>query len=379
MESNADFLNLPDEIWSRVLRYLDPEDLLAVENTSARFVRLTHDRTVLRSVRFDSDRMLEEATLRHFFRTPRPTVLSELDLTNCVWAPAAVLEQCIGRCVNLTALRVVGSRLTAGALVQLLETRLQHLELLEWSLLSSGAALGSALRRLESPGNPTCDSLRSMYVELLDGAIHADLMALLLSRCPGLLSVHLHVVASSAEVGGTPRAKPPNARLEHLETLTYSTDVVPGRCPYATRCPLIESSQLWAVLLGKDEDMVQALRTYAVHCGNLSLRLRPRKGRSCVHAMEMLRTESPGEGMPQLCASLDGPDQVAHLRKLAPALDALALQSPLATPPGVDGLLLQGTPPENLTLIHCRIESLSSQGILCSVPPTLGHNSVTMH
>ncbi|CAN7988654.1 unnamed protein product [Ixodes hexagonus] len=333
-----DVLSLPDEIWAQVLRYLQPEDLLALECAASRFARLTHDRAVLRTVRFR--RALGDDQVRRFFVAPRASALSHLDLTNCDWLKGALAEQCLGRCINLRVLKLLNCRVTLLALVGLLETRLTKLEDLEWSLVCSDNALVPALRKLDTGGHALSRSLRRMYVELLESAPHVDLLARLLSRCVALTDVHLHVHGSSQP--GSDRGFPDATRctpLMELETVTYTTDAVRGRCPYASRSALIESPQLWLVLLGGDEELVHAFRVYATLWGNVTLRLRPRRARSCVHMSELLEpasVPSPCEGLSQLCTALESPAQLSQALRGAywSQLETLTLVSTLPSSPG---------------------------------------------
>lgn len=336
--STMDVLSLPDEIWAHVLRYLRPEDLLALECVASRFARLTHDRDVLRTVRFR--RPLDDGPVRRFFAAPRAAALAQLDLTNCGWLKGALVEQCVGRCVNLRVLKLLNCRLTLLALVGLLEMRLTKLEELEWSLVCSDSALVPALRKLNTGGHTLSASLRKMYVELLEGVFHVDLLGRLLSRCVALRDVHLHVHGSTQTgFDGVPLDSARYAPLDQLETVTYTTDAVRGRCPYASRSALIESPQLWTVLLGGDEELVHAFRVYATLWGNVTLRLRPWRARSCVHMSELLepsRERSPCDGLPQLCTALESPAQLSQALRgpFWDRLDALTLVSTMSSSPG---------------------------------------------
>lgn len=328
-----DVLSLPDEIWTQVLRYLLPEDLLALECVASRFVRLTQDRAVLRTVRFR--RPLDDGQMRRFFVASRGSALTQLDLTNCGWARGTLLEQCLGRCVNLRVLKLLNCRLTLLALVGLLENRLTKLEELEWSLVCGDSAMLQALRKL-GKGEAVSLTLRKVYVELQDSESHVNLLGRLLSLCVALRDVHVHVYANSMH-GGDLRNGNGCDPLSALETVTYTTDAVRGRCPYASRSALIESPLLWTVLLGGDEELVHAFRVYATLWGNVTLRLRPRRARSCVHMSELLEpTKRPCEGLGQLCTALESPAQMSQALK-GPDwahLDALTLVRTLTSSPG---------------------------------------------
>lgn len=328
-----DVLSLPDEIWTQVLRYLLPEDLLALECVASRFVRLTQDRAVLRTVRFR--RPLDDGQVRRFFVAPRASALTQLDLTNCGWVKGTLLEQCVGRCVNLRVLKLLNCRLTLLALVGLLESRLTKLEELEWSLVCSDSALVQALRKLDTGERAVSRSLRKVYVELQESVPHVNLLGRLLSLCVALRDVHVHVYRNSLSDGGLRNATGCEPLVE-LETVTYTTDAVRGRCPYASRSALIESPLLWTVLLGGDEELVHAFRVYATLWGNVTLRLRPRRARSCAHMSELLEpTKGPCEGLGQLCTALETPAQMSQALK-GPhwaQLDALTLVCTLSSSP----------------------------------------------
>lgn len=349
-QEEADFLALPDEIWTRILRFVDPEDLLALDDVSPRFASVTSDREVVGKVRFGAETLSDEV-LGRFVRAPRAAAISELDLTNCVLPYSATVEQALGRCANLTALRCVNCRLSSRALFSLVLSRLPKLELLHWSLLGCRDGRDEAtpaLQVLDGNNNRRMSSIRSMYVELVESSIHVHTLCRLLPRCPHLRTLHVHVLGSCDDcTSGAPTAYG-DRPLTELESFTYTTDAARGRCPYASRSAFIESRELWHLLLGSDEPLVQAFRGYATLCNNVALRLRPRKSRSCVHLSELLPAcdPSPAESMRQLCVTVDEP---YHLSAAAArtdrwsSLDSLTLLSPLPLnrptfPPGVGAL-----------------------------------------
>ncbi|KAK8774410.1 uncharacterized protein LOC144096602 [Amblyomma americanum] len=349
-EPCCDFLQLPDEIWTRILKYVDPEDLLALADASTRFARITSDRSVVGTVRFSAESLSEE-TLGRFLLLPRAAAISEVDLTNCVLPLSTTVEQGLGRCANLTALRCVNCRLSSRALFSLVLSRLPKLQLLHWSLLGCREGrdeMGPALMVLDGNNNRRTSGLRSMYVELVESSVHVHTLCRLLPRCPRLRDLHVHVLGASSCEGCSPGV--PTAYgdrpLAELERFTYSTDAARGRCPYASRSAFIESRELWHLLLGDDELLVQAFRGYATLCNNVALRLRPRKSRSCVHLSELLPAageQSPSDGMAQMCVTVDEPDQLSAAAARSErwsSLNALTLLSPLPLnrptfPPGV--------------------------------------------
>ncbi|KAH9381697.1 hypothetical protein HPB48_011973 [Haemaphysalis longicornis] len=327
-QEEADFLALPDEIWTRILRFVDPEDLLALDDVSPRFASVTSDREVVGKVRFGAETLSDEV-LGRFVRAPRAAAISELDLTNCVLPYSATVEQALGRCANLTALRCVNCRLSSRALFSLVLSRLPKLELLHWSLLGCRDGRDEAtpaLQVLDGNNNRRMSSIRSMYVELVESSIHVHTLCRLLPRCPHLRTLHVHVLGSCDDcTSGAPTAYG-DRPLTELESFTYTTDAARGRCPYASRSAFIESRELWHLLLGSDEPLVQA----------------------CVHLSELLPAcdPSPAESMRQLCVTVDEP---YHLSAAAArtdrwsSLDSLTLLSPLPLnrptfPPGVGAL-----------------------------------------
>ncbi|KAL1430203.1 hypothetical protein MTO96_015269 [Rhipicephalus appendiculatus] len=345
---------LPNELWVRILSYMDPETMLAAAEAWPRLADLTCNRSVVGTVRFSAE-TLSEDTLSRFLRAPRAAAISTLDLTNCVLPSSNVVEQGLARCVNLTTLRCVNCRLSSRALFQLVLTRLAKLETLHWSLLGcrdGGNEMGPALNVLDGGKySRRTTAVRSMYVELVESAVHVHALSRFLPRCPHLRDLHVHVLGVSSCEGCSPGA--PTAYgdrpLTELERFTYTTDAVRGRCPYASRSAFIESRELWHLLLGDDEPLVQAFRGYATLCNNVALRVRPRKSRSCVHLSELLVPAGDGvaDAMPRMCVTVDEPGQlsaaaVARADRWS-SLEALTLLSPLPLnrptfPPGVGAL-----------------------------------------
>lgn len=338
-EPSCDFLRLPDEIWTRILKYVYPEDLLALTDASTRFESITSDRSVVGTVRFHAE-TISDSTLSRFLRAPRAAAISEVDLTNCVLPPSNTVEQGLGRCVNLTALRCVNCRLSSRALFTLVLTRLPKLQLLHWSLLGCRDGrdeMGPALLVLDGNNNRRTSGLRSMYLELVESSVHVHTLCRLLPRLPHLRDLHVHVLGTSSCEGcspGVPTAYGDRPLVE-LERFTYTTDATRGRCPYASRSAFIESRELWHLLLGSDEPLVQEFRRYAALCNNVVLRLRPRKLRSCVYLSELLPVagqQSPADGMTQMCVTVDVPEQLSAAAARSErwsSLDGLTLLSPL--------------------------------------------------
>ncbi|KAH7936824.1 hypothetical protein HPB49_005670 [Dermacentor silvarum] len=349
-DCNLDHL-LPPEVWMRILRFVDPEDILAIADVSPLLASFTSDRSVVGTVRFSAE-TLSEDTLSRFLRAPRAAAISNLDLTNCVLPPSTIVEQGLARCVNLTTLRCVNCRLSSRALFQLVLTRLDKLELLHWSLLGCREGrdeMRPALMVLDSKNSRGTSGIRSMYVELVESAVHVHTLARFLPRCPRLRDLHVHVLGASSCEGCSPGAPTTygDRPLAELERFTYTTDAARGRCPYASRSAFIESRELWHLLLGDDEPLVQAFRGYATLCNNVALRLRPHKSRSCVHLSELLVPASDEASMPQMCVTVDEPGQLSAAATARgdrwSSLDALTLLSPLPLnrptfPPGVGAL-----------------------------------------
>lgn len=341
------FSLLPNELWVRILSYMDPETMLAAAAAWPPLADLTCNRSVVGTVRFSAE-TLSEDTLSRFLRAPRAAAISTLDLTNCALPSSNVVEQGLARCVNLATLRCVNCRLSSRALFQLVLTRLQKLETLHWSLLGcrgGGDEMGPALNVLDGGKfSRRTTAVRFMYVELVESAVHVHALSRFLPRCPRLRDLHVHVLGVSSCEACSPGA--PTAYgdrpLAELERFTYTTDAVRGRCPYASRSAFIESRELWHLLLGDDEPLVQAFRGYATLCNNVALRVRPRKSRSCVHLSELLAGDGVADAMPRMCVTVDEPAQLSAAAGADrwSSLEALTLLSPLPLnrptfPPGV--------------------------------------------
>lgn len=331
------FSSLPNELWVRILSCMDPETILAVAEAWPYLTELTSNRSVVGTVRFSAE--TEEDTLSRFLRAPRAAAISTLDLTNCVLPHSSAVEQALARCVNLTTLRCVNCRLSSRALFQLVLTRLQKLELLHWSLLGCREGrdeMGPALVVLDGKYSRRTTAIRSMYVELVESAVHVHTLCRFLPRCPHLRDLHVHVLGASNCEGCSPAVPMAygDRPLVELERFTYTTDAARGRCPYASRSAFIESRELWHLLLGDDEPLVQAFRGYATLCNNVALRLRPRKSRNCVHLSELLvpaGDELANDAMPQMCVTVDEPDQLSAAARADrwSSLVALTLLTPL--------------------------------------------------
>ncbi|XP_064489716.1 uncharacterized protein LOC135401316 [Ornithodoros turicata] len=339
---DVDFLALPDEIWSRVLICLEPEDLLSIESVSSRFTRLTFDKTILRRVKFRSGHHMDLPDVRRFFRDTRPLAITVLDFTNCVWLPSSLLEQCIGRCLNLVALKIVNCRLSVLSVYKIL-VRLKSLESLEWSLFSVAQTSVSTIQKLDMRGPlPVCN-LRDMYVELLESTVHVDVLLRILPRCKSLRSLHLHVVGTSI-VDYTHLPVPnPLGNLDRLEFFTYTTDIVRGRCPYARRSPVIESADLWRIVFGKARELMQTFCVKATVCGNVTMRLKTPHACSCVQLSDILRGVTSCSELKQVCVTVECPTYLVRAAQLEhwEHVQELAFLSPVPIdqptfPPGID-------------------------------------------
>lgn len=342
MTHGANFLTLPDEIWSHILMFLGPEDLLSLESVSGRFVRLTFDKSVLHVVKFRSDHRVQTSAVRDFFRDARPLAISVLDFSNCVWIASSLLEQCIGKCHNLVALKVVNCRLSVVAMIKLL-ARLKHLTSLEWSVFSIAQSSISAIQKLDHRGSLQALKLQDMYVELLESTVHVDVMIWILPFCSQLARLHLHVVGTSIAPYNRVPSPVDLGTLSKLETFTYTTDIVRGRCPYATRSPIIESAELWKIVFGQAKDLIRTFCLYATVCGNATVRLRPSRACSCVQMSDLLRGLNTSSDIDQLCVTIESPTYLfrAALLDHWGKIRSLTLLSPVPInqptfPPGID-------------------------------------------
>lgn len=341
-DERVDFLALPDEIWTRVLTYLGPEDLLSMELACSRFVRLTFDKCVLRRVKFRSECRMDLPAVRSFFSNARPAAISMLDLTNCVWLPSTLLEQCIGRCLNLVTLKIVNCRLSVLSLHKLLG-RLKSLESIEWSLFSAAQTSLSTIEKLDQRGYLPIFQPSSMYVELLESTAHVDILLRILPCCTSLKSLHLHVVGTSiVDYNHVPT--PRNiSNLDKLEFFTYTTDIVRGRCPYATRSPVIESTDLWRLIFGKARELMHTFCMKATVCGNVTMRIRSPPACSCVQLSDMLCGVTNCSQLKQVCITVELPtnlvraaqlDHWEHVHELT-FLSPVPISQP-TFPPGID-------------------------------------------
>ncbi|KAL3224728.1 hypothetical protein MRX96_049423, partial [Rhipicephalus microplus] len=126
--------------------------------------------------------------------------ICELVLTNCFVSRPALLCAQIGRCVRLRGLRCVACPLQPSQLLQLMLKQLRHLQYIELSLVEDLKEVVdsqiSNVRRIatETQGVAVTHSLRQMYVEVAGVDRNFELLRKLLTFCPDLTELHVHLV-----------------------------------------------------------------------------------------------------------------------------------------------------------------------------------------
>ncbi|XP_065301201.1 uncharacterized protein [Dermacentor albipictus] len=194
MES-CGLLTLPTETIIHIFRYLNPDELLAVERTSPELARLARIAYAMHTVRFLPH--YSSNFFREYIDKHRADVISQLDISGCSSASSRTLEACIELCARLTTLRCINTRLLPTTLIRLLRTRLHSLKSLEWSLLGNKHVGEDVRRFLQEPvvGDAHTilpDTLRSMYVEEISCGRNTRLLCVMLKRGSCLRELHFH-------------------------------------------------------------------------------------------------------------------------------------------------------------------------------------------
>ncbi|KAK8762197.1 hypothetical protein V5799_026535 [Amblyomma americanum] len=195
-EETCTFLSLPNEMIVRILRFLGPVDLMAVERTSRVFSSLVNISYVLQTTKFLPS--CSAGFLRYYLNEGRATAISELDLNDFLAADSRTVEGCVHSCVNLKTLRCVNTRLLPTALIRLLQDRLRCLQFLEWSVLESSHHRKDMRKFLlrQPTGNDAApvipNTLRGMYIEMAMSGCSVIFLCSLLERGSKLRHFHFH-------------------------------------------------------------------------------------------------------------------------------------------------------------------------------------------
>lgn len=194
-EEACPFLSLPQEIIARILRFLGPEDLMAVERTTRELSRLARVSYVLQTTKFLP--VYSPGTLRNYLDEGRAMAITELVLNDYLSAGSTTIEASVYGCVNLKTLRCINTRLLPTAVLRLLEDRLRGLKFLEWSILASSHHTSDVESFVWQPSDNDAppmipETLHGMYVEVIPTSGNVLFLCNILKRSSTLRDFHLH-------------------------------------------------------------------------------------------------------------------------------------------------------------------------------------------
>ncbi|KAL1472364.1 hypothetical protein MTO96_039380 [Rhipicephalus appendiculatus] len=165
-----------------------------------------------------------------------PDAVSKLVLRNCLIGDVEKLCKQIRRCVGLRCLSCVACPLSPSKLTKLVLAPLQHLEILELSLVedSEAAALlemNNVARMVsEMQGVNVTHTLRRVYVEV-GGDHNFELLRELLKSWRNLTELHVHLVQGTFSNALTECCSL-HADLAQLEAFTFTSELPPS-IPFA--------------------------------------------------------------------------------------------------------------------------------------------------
>lgn len=233
--TRQDYSKLPDEVWLKILVYLDACSILALQKSSSRFVSIVYDRVVTNDVRCNPN--VSRESLQAFFSNQRAPLIKRLSFDNCIVVDGEDILRAARLCPNLTRLSCVGCEVNPAGLFSLLNSARSLVEV-EWSLYQEDrypdhlVGIGELLAN-----NPDyrVRSLGCMYVETV-ADVNLDLLTAMVDRCCDLRHFHVHGVQSEHCVSIERWSDIWKDHLGQLDSFAYSLEEPPSRQlkgPYA--------------------------------------------------------------------------------------------------------------------------------------------------
>ncbi|KAH9375191.1 hypothetical protein HPB48_009413 [Haemaphysalis longicornis] len=304
--------SLPNDAAALVFQFLDWYERLSVAALSRRLHLLSSRGTFLRHSRFslrDHPMLFTYVAYR-----PRAELIQELDVSNYITASSNRLEMAIRKCVNLTVLRCVHTRLHPLTMVFLLQNHLRKLKHLEWSILSNQAAGFPIPEFLVPTLNCVCwfapATLRYMYLEALCTDFRTvEFVCLFLGHCHALSRVHFHergAARSGSYVACEVLYSVNKATDGCFQSFVYTSERLPCDLTLPTVAP--------AFVPTGDSFLDLSICVDVFH--NITIHQYPRHRRSCVHLAETVASENM-EGLQQLSVVVQDSGDVADLLKTA--------------------------------------------------------------
>ncbi|KAH9375187.1 hypothetical protein HPB48_013690 [Haemaphysalis longicornis] len=304
--------SLPNDAAAVVFQFLDWYERLSVAALSRRLQLLSSRGTFLRHSRFSlRDHPMLFTYVAH---RPRAELIQELDVSNYITASSYRLHMAIRKCVNLTVLRCLHTRLHPLALVFLLRNHLRKLKRLEWSILKNQLS-GIAVPEFLVPG-VECDcgfapaTLRYMYLEAACSDFRTvEFACSFLGHCHALSRVHFHergAVGSGSYVACAVLNSVGTATDGRFQSFIYTSVRLPSDWTLPTASPAFAPTGNLFVDFSACVDVFK----------NSTIRMRPRNRRSCVHLSETVAAENI-EGLEQLSVIVQDSGDVAALMRTA--------------------------------------------------------------